>query len=197
LDILHLNRPRSFTKDNVELGFHKTGLHPFNPAMALRELPLLLPMPPRPTVPLEQQTPHNLAVLRQCISLAGDCDEEDIEASKIIRAKINKAATTAIAKIEILERELQETKAFRLEQGGNRPRKKRRALGGQVLTCGEARARMTGLEMGGTEPSVTATTRQTRRQKRPTTPDNLDETWKELSDEESSDISSCIICAPL
>jgi hypothetical protein len=196
LDILRISRPRGFTAENVESGFRKTGLLPFNPALALRQLPLLPPTPPRPTIPLEQQTPHNLAVLRHCISMVDTSDEGNVEASKMVRAKINKAATTAMAKIEILERELQETRAFQSKQGANKPRKKRRALGGQALTCGDARAKTRALEGGTTRATLTTTTRTTRSRKRPASPDGLNETWEGLSDEELSDISSCIICEP-
>jgi hypothetical protein len=194
MELLRRSRPKAFTEENVKSGFCKTGLKPFNPALALRQLPTLPPTPPRPLVPLEFQTPKTLSALNYSIQIANACDSDDREGQKRIRSKIDKAAATAMTKIEILEREAAEKQAFQAEQQVSRARKRRRALGGQALTVGEANAKKKELEEGGTQGRKAPTTRQTQSRKRPATPDSPEESLEDSSSDDSSGISSCIIC---
>src|SRR5207248_5545224 len=60
MKIYNKTRPQAMTIANIKSGFHKTGLNLFNPAAALRQLPSKSITPPRPTIPLEFQTPQNL-----------------------------------------------------------------------------------------------------------------------------------------
>jgi hypothetical protein len=194
MDILYHSRPKAFTEENVKSGFRKTGLSPFNLAAVLRQLPILAPTPPLLLVPLEHQTPKTLAALNYSIEMFNACDSDNQEGKKLIRSKIDKAAATAMAKVEIRDREDAEKQAFEAQQNASRPRKRHQALGGQALTVGEANAKIKRLEGGGTQAQKARTTQKTQTRKRPATPDSTEESFDESSSEELSDISSCIVC---
>ena len=192
MDILARSRPMAFTSKNVQSGFAKTGLNPFNPASALRQLPLLPLTPPRPVIPLEFQTPKDLAALRYCINMSNACPSDGLEAGKIIRAKIDKAATTAMTKIAIFDRETAERNAFLAEQQAKHGGKRRRVLGGAALTVGNAKEKTKAKEKGSSKPRIAPATRNTRSRKRPATPDSPEESSAYPSDSDSSYISECI-----
>jgi hypothetical protein len=139
MDILAQSHPMAFTGKNIQSGFAKTGLNPFNPAIALRQLLLLPPTPPRPTISLEFQTPKDLAALQHCISMSNACFSE---ARKLIQMKIDKAATTAMTKIAVFDREITERNAFLAEQKAKYGGKCRRVLGGAALTVGNAQKKI-------------------------------------------------------
>ena len=194
MDILHRTRPKAFTEDNIKSRFRKTGLNPFNPAFALRQLPLLPHTPPCTHIPLEFQTPKNVTALNFCIDAEQNASEEG---QKVIRAKINKACTMAMTKIVIRERDDAQREAFEAEQHGNRARKRRRALGGEALTVGQAKQKVKELEQGHKQRQTRSTTRSAKTHKRPATPDSSEESFEDISDSDLSDISSCIVCEPL
>ena len=98
-----------------------------------------------------------------------------------------------MAKVEIRDCEDAEKQAFEAQQNASRPRKRRRALGEQALTVGEANAKIKRLE-GGTQAQKARTTQKTQTRKRPATADSTEELFDESSSEELSDISSCIVC---
>jgi hypothetical protein len=133
MQIYNKTRPQAMTVKNIMSGFRKTGLNPFNPAIALRQLPSIPMSPPRPTIPLEFQTPQNLYHLNFAIKKAEELDRHTVEDHtsdpQLIRSKIEKAATVAMAKEEILQRELKELRAHHLETAVTGPRKKRKVLG--------------------------------------------------------------------
>jgi hypothetical protein len=88
-------------------------------------------------------------------------------------------------------------KAFQAEQQATKVRKRRQVLGGAALTVGEARKNVKELERGPKQLRTAPTTRTTRRQKRPATPDAPKEWSEDSSSDGSSDVSSCIVCEPL
>src|SRR5947208_207365 len=53
MKIYSKTRPQAMTIKNIKSGFRKTGLNPFNPAIALRQLPVRPESAPCPTVPLD------------------------------------------------------------------------------------------------------------------------------------------------
>lgn len=57
LEIYCETRPKSITAHNVQAGFHGAGLVPFNPATALRKLPIPTVKPPNPVILSCPQTP--------------------------------------------------------------------------------------------------------------------------------------------
>jgi DDE superfamily endonuclease len=63
-------RPKAMTIENLKSAFRKTGLNPFNPAIALRQLPIAPMSPPHPSISLEFQTPQTLHHLQASIKQA-------------------------------------------------------------------------------------------------------------------------------
>ena len=112
MKIYHKIRPQAMTAINIKLAFRKTGLNPFNLASAFRQLPSQPITPPRPTIPIEFQTSQNLhhldLVKRKAKKLDNNTSESHLDDLRLIRMKIEKAATVAMAKEEILRQELKE-----------------------------------------------------------------------------------------
>jgi hypothetical protein len=200
MKIYHKTRPLSVTKEHILSGFRKTGLNPFNPALALQQLPAAAASPPWPLIPIEFQTPKTLQQLHYAINKAEEVDKGASETRekdlRLIRTKIEKAATQAMAGEEILKRELTELKAFQAEKSATGSRKRRRVLGNQALTVGEAVERMEAIERGGRQVRKTMTTRRRQNNKKRKTIESEEDTSEEDSDSGESDISSVIICLP-
>ena len=87
-------------------GFRKTGLNLFDPVIAFWQLPSIPVSPACPTIPLEFQTPQNLHQLDFATKEAQELDQDMVEDNtgdlRLIRSKIEKAATVVMAKEEIL-----------------------------------------------------------------------------------------------
>ena len=198
MKIYFKTRPQAKTDENIKSGFRKTGLNLFNPAIALRQLPSLPATPPHPSIPLEFQTPQNLYQLNFAI---GKAEELDLDSSNdhtddlhLIRSKIEKAATIAMAKEEILRWEIKDLRTHQLEQEPERSRKKRRVLGKEAVSVKEARAKKMAIEGGGRQQRKTRSTRNTRTRRQPSTSESSDTSSSESSDEEQSDDSTLIVC---
>ena len=68
---------------------------------------------------------------------------------RLIRSKIDKAATEAIAMEDILHYKVKELRVHHLEKEPTRPKKRRKVLGGDLLIMGEATVKMQVLELEG------------------------------------------------
>ncbi|KAI9774517.1 MAG: hypothetical protein M1840_002764 [Geoglossum simile] len=105
-------RPKVIMIENVQSAFHKTGLNPFNPAIALRQLPAVPISTPHPTILLEFQTSQTLhhlqASIKQAQKLENDKSDDHLDNLQLIRTKIGKAATIAMAKEKILWHKIKE-----------------------------------------------------------------------------------------
>jgi hypothetical protein len=191
-------RLKAMTVEIVQSGFCKTGLNPFNPATALRQLPIAPMSPPRPTIPLEFQTPQTLHHLQASIKQAQELENDKLHDHsgdlQVIRTKIGKAATIAMAKEEILQREVKELREHQAEMGDMRPKKKRKVLGSKPLTVKEAREKIIALEGGGQRQRKRPLTRSTRACKRVYTSESSTSSSSESSEAEDSDTSTLIVC---
>jgi len=198
IQIYNKTRPQVMMIKNIMSGFSKTGLNPFNPLMAICQLPLIPMSPPRPTIPFEFQTPQNLHQLdfaiKKTLELRQDTAEDHSSDLRIVESKIAKAATVAMAKEEILRRELKELRAHHIETGANRPRKKKKVLGKEPLTVREVRDIIEAERRGGRRQRKRPTTRRTRARKQSTTPETSDLSSDESLESEESDISTLIVC---
>jgi len=128
-------RPRAITLQNIESGFRKAGLVPFNPALALRRLPadpLEIPAP----APLQRpQTPKTMQDLKNMIAML----EQEGSDHREIQAKINKASTIAFTDRLILQQENQELRTHVSQIREKASRKRKRIPGSSEQTVGEAR----------------------------------------------------------
>ena len=68
----------TLTAKNIESGFRQTGLVPFNPAVALRKLPIIQLIQPDPIIPLHLQTLKNAHNLDQARDKLEPGDETPI-----------------------------------------------------------------------------------------------------------------------
>ncbi|KAI9784346.1 MAG: hypothetical protein M1839_002407 [Geoglossum umbratile] len=141
------------TIENMQSAFHKTSLNPFNLVIILRQL-LIVPMSsPCPSIPLKFQIPQTLhhlkASIKQVEELENDKSHDYLGDLQLIRTKIEKVATIAIVKEEILRCEIKELREHQAEMSDMRPKKKRKVLGSEPLTVKEARAKVVAAEEGG------------------------------------------------
>ncbi|KAI9853874.1 MAG: hypothetical protein M1813_001785 [Trichoglossum hirsutum] len=186
------------TAQTILSGFRKTGLNPFNSAIALRQLSIVPISPPRPTVPLEFQTPQTLhhlqASIKQAQELENDKSHDHLGDLQLIRTKIEKAATLAIAKEDILRREMKDLREYQAEMSDKRPKKKRKVLGSEPLTVKEARAKVIAAEKRGQQQQKRPPTRSTRACKRVYISESSTSSSSESSETGDSDISTLIVC---
>ncbi|KAI9763848.1 MAG: hypothetical protein M1840_009032 [Geoglossum simile] len=67
-------RLKALTISNIQSGFRKTSLVPYNPAAALRQLPTTLLDIPDSVVPEHLQTPKNAADLKKALEMLNGND---------------------------------------------------------------------------------------------------------------------------
>jgi hypothetical protein len=127
--------------------------------------------------------------------LAATGNSQDLEASRKIQAKIDKAASAAFADRTILQRREQELLAHNKRKQATASRKRKRVDLHQDKTVGEVNA---DLRRSGAPPVPSGkrrTTRPTRKRRRETTPDLSEDSFESIEGDEDSDVNSCIIVA--
>ena len=130
------------TLQNIESGFRKAGLVPFNPAIALQRLPTEPLETPAP-VPLQQlQTPKTIQDLKNMIAMLEQDGPDHLE----IQAKINKASTVAFTDRFILQQENQELRVHIGQMREKASKKRKRIPASPEQTVGEARQALEALK---------------------------------------------------
>ncbi|KAI9769490.1 MAG: hypothetical protein M1840_003967 [Geoglossum simile] len=155
--------------------------------------------PPRPTIPLEFQTPQTLhhlqASIKQAQELENDKSHDHLDDLQLIQMKIGKAATIAIAKEEILRHEIKELREHQTEMNDTRPKKKRKVLGSKPLTVKEAKAKVAAAEEGGQPQQKSLSTRSTWACRPVYISESSSSSSSESSETDDSDVSTLIVCA--
>jgi DDE superfamily endonuclease len=187
LDIYSKTRPRSLTSNNIQAGFRKAGLVPFNPATVLRQLPIPPLETPNPTMPLHLQTPKTVKELHNAIDAlkreGSDCDA--------IQVKISKAAVTAFNDRLILQQEYDELRAHANQKQKKASRKRKRVPGQQEQTVNEVRK---ALETPKRQRTTRRTAQQPRRSPTPSDSETDPDSPYEVYDDDMN--SSIIVVAP-
>jgi hypothetical protein len=173
-------RLKALTVSNIQSGFWKTGLVPYNPAVVLRQLPTTPLNIPDPVIPQHLQTPKNAFELKKAMEVLGD---DDATPTRIGR-KLGKAAEVFHAQTLVLEAERLNLLAHIKEIEEVVSRKRKRVPGIGPKTIGEVME-----AVGGGPPK-----RATRQRRRLTTPpfDNGSD-CSSLDCTIDDDISDCII----
>jgi hypothetical protein len=164
------------------LGFWKTGLVPYNPAVALRQLPATPINIPDPVVPQHLQTPKNDLELKKAIATLGDSSATPTHVGR----KLGKAAEVFHAQVTILEAERVSLLVHikEIEEVVSRKRKRVPGIGPKMV--GEVMEAMV-------EKLPKRATQWCRRLTTPLSDTESD--WNSLADTVDDDISSCIIVA--
>jgi DDE superfamily endonuclease/Tc5 transposase DNA-binding domain len=171
---------QALTVSNIQSGFRKTGLVPYNPAAALRQLPTTPIDIPDPVIPQHLQTPKNDLELKKAIAML----ENNNTTPTRIGQKLGKAAEIFHAQVTILEAERLSLLAHIKEIEEVVSRKRKRVPGIGPKTIGEVMEVMEEVQ-----PK-----RATRRRRRLTTPpSDSGSDWSSLDGVMEDDISSCII----
>ncbi|KAI9781500.1 MAG: hypothetical protein M1839_005915 [Geoglossum umbratile] len=185
------------TIENMQSAFRKTGLNPFNPAIALCQLLIAPISPPCPSIPLEFQTSQTLyhfkASIKQAEELENDKLHDHLGDLQLIRTKIGMAATIVMAKEEILQHEIKQLREHQAEMSDMRPKKKRKVLGSEPLTVKKARAKVAATEGRGQQQQKRLPTRSTWACKSVYISESLTSSSSESSETEDSDICTLIV----
>ena len=176
-------RPRAITNHNIHSGFRKTGIVPFNPAAALRLLPMLDATPLDPVVSLHLQTSRNQEELNRAKEKIGNGDETPIR----VACKVCRRAGILEAENFILHAEIQQYKSHiaKKQEAGSRKRKRVPYRG--PVPVGEVLNTVEGSRHGGT------TTWAAKRQKAATPPFEAEDDCTSLEGDIDDDINSCIL----
>ncbi|KAI9781001.1 MAG: hypothetical protein M1839_006440 [Geoglossum umbratile] len=137
---------------------------------------------------------HLQAPIKQAQELDNDKSHDYSGDLQLIRTKIEKAATIAIAKEEILWREIKELREHQAEMSNMRPKKKRKVLGSEPLTVKEARAKVMVAEKGGQRQQKRPPPHSTRACNPVYISESSTSSSSESSDTEDSDVSTLIVC---
>jgi hypothetical protein len=193
------SRPLAMTTKNIQSGFRKAGLIPYNPAAVLRQLPSQPLTPPPPTIPQEFLTPKDIEHLKRSIKerdeLVSTGKPDDLAVSQKIQAKIDKATTTAFADRTILQQREQELLEHQQRKKAAASKKRKRVDPLQNMTVGEVNAMFNRPIASSKAKCAEQPPRTTRQRRRPATPELSDSAADSLGADEDSDVNSCIILA--
>ena len=172
---------------NICSGFRKTGIVPFNPAAALRILPILDAIPPNPIVALHLQTPQNQDDLNRAKENIGTGDETPIQVAR----KVCKRAGILEAENFILRAEIQQHKAHIAKKQEVASQKRKKIPHKGSVPVAEVLNVVAGSRHRGT------TTRAAKRQKAATPPFDAESDCTSLEGDIDDDMSSCILAVTL
>jgi hypothetical protein len=134
--------PKALTVKNIESGFRKTRLAPFNPAAALRRLPIIQLTPPDPVVSQHVRTPKNTHDFDQAHDMLAVGGETPIQVAR----KVWKAAATFQAENMVLQHQVEEFEDYNAQKQSTTSRKRKRIVVDEPITIGNAQKLIGGAE---------------------------------------------------
>jgi DDE superfamily endonuclease len=176
-------RDKAMTINNIQSGFRKTGLVPYNPAAVLRQLPTTPIKTPNPTVLPGLQTPKCPSEITKALDMLGNSDSTPVRVGR----KIGRAAMALHTKATVLEVECRDLLAHNKRIREATSRKRKRVPGNGPRLVGEA------LDALETIPRKKPNTRSTQRRRASTPLSDSESDAGSLEGITDEDINSCII----
>ena len=139
-------RPQALTERNIKSGFRKAGLVPFNPKVALEQLPAP-PATPEPEPAVEQQifTPKNQQDIQKLLEATGSVLQDAMK-------KLGRAATLFHARALLAEKECKELFEENRKMQAAASRKRKRVPNNGIMSIGEVLESLEQWKGGGLKP---------------------------------------------